>query len=246
MRSSRPVLRIGLAHRRVQRVVDGLDARIASPPRRACPRSRAAPAGGAGGRSRSGGPTSAARAPGRAPRRRPRRRSRACAAPRAARPRLALEGQHRVDAAELLADDRRERQPRGVLVVQAHDRGPVAGLQRAPDRADAGAHGGEGDGGEAALGRQRDELERRPRDHAERPLGPDEELRQLRPDGVARARPPSPRGRSPASPRAATAAGPRSCRSGSRARRSRGRRCSRRPSPTRPRPGSAGASGRGR
>ena len=92
---------------------------------------------------------------------------------------LALERQHRVDAAEVLADDGRERQPRRLLVVEAHDRRAVAELQRAPDRADAGAHGRERDGGETALGGYRDELQRRPRDHAERALRADEQLRQL-------------------------------------------------------------------
>ena len=48
--------------------------------------------------------------------------------------------------------------------------------------------GRERDGGEAALGRQRDELQRRPRDHAERALRADEQLRQLRPHRVPRDR----------------------------------------------------------
>ncbi len=92
---------------------------------------------------------------------------------------LALEREHGVDAVEVLADDGRERQPGRLLVVEAHDRRPVAELQRAPDRADAGAHGRERDGRETALRGHRDHLQRRPRDHAERALGADEQLRQL-------------------------------------------------------------------
>ena len=94
--------------------------------------------------------------------------------------------------------------------------------------------------------RQRDDLERRARDDPERALGADEELRQVRADGVARHRDGVDQLAARAARPAATARGPRSCRSGSRAPRSRARRRSRRPSPTRPRPGSGGASARAR
>ena len=156
--------------------------------RRACPRSRAARAGGAGGRSRSGGPTSAARAPGRAPRRPPRRAissvRRSSSAAASASPSKA---EHRVDAA---TGPRRRPGANASRVASSSYMRTTDGrwptLQRAPDRADAGAHGRERDRGEAALVGQRHELQRRPRDHAERALRADEQLRELRPDRVAR------------------------------------------------------------
>ena len=67
--------------------------------------------------------------------------------------RLALEREHGVDAAEVLADDGRERALRRDLVVHAHDRRPVAELERAPDRVRARRDRGERDRGEAALRR---------------------------------------------------------------------------------------------
>ena len=77
-------------------------------PRRACPRSPAARADGAGGRSRTAGPTSAGRAPGRAPRPRPRAPARSCAAPRARPPPPRPRRPARCTRRKVLAHHRRE------------------------------------------------------------------------------------------------------------------------------------------